>query len=237
MGRVTNWLDHTLYPNDARNWDDSLFRERILAELPAASVILDLGAGAGIVTQMNFRGLGPRVCGIDLDPRVVDNPFLDEGLVSDGASIPYGDEMFDLVFSDNVLEHLEFPETVFAEVSRVLKPGGVFLFKTPNKYHYMPLIASMTPTSFHQLVNKWRGRAEVDIFPTQYRANCVRDIQRLAKVAHFTPQKLELIEGRPEYLRFSVPTYIIGAVYQRLVAQFSVLKQFRILLIGTLKKK
>jgi SAM-dependent methyltransferase len=113
--------------------------------------------------------------------------------------IPYGDEMFDIVFSDNVLEHLEFPENVFSEVSRVLKPGGVFLFKTPNKYHYMPLIASVTPTSFHQLVNKWRGRAEVDIFPTQYRANCVRDIQRLAKVAHFTPQKLELIEGRPEY--------------------------------------
>lgn len=236
MGRVTNWLDRTFYPNDHRNWDDSLFRERIIAALPSASAILDLGAGAGIVTQMNFRGMVPRVCGIDLDPRVVDNPFLDEGLVSDGASIPYGDSTFDLVFSDNVLEHLEFPETVFAEVSRVLRPGGVFLFKTPNKFHYMPLIASMTPTSFHRLVNKWRGRAEVDIFPTQYRANCVRDIERLAARTHFTPHKLELIEGRPEYLRFSAPTYIIGAIYQRLVTRLSVFKHFRILLIGTLKK-
>lgn len=236
MGSVTNWLDRTLYPEDRRNWDDCLFRDRILAALNGTSTLLDLGAGAGIVTQMNFRGLGPRVCGIDLDPRVVDNPFLDEGLVSDGALIPYADETFDLVFSDNVLEHLEFPETVFAEVSRVLKPGGLFLFKTPNKYHYMPLIASVTPMSFHQLVNKWRGRGEVDIFPTRYRANCVRDIKRLAAGARFTPLKLELIERRPEYLRFSAPSYIVGALYQRLVSQFSALKQFRILLVGTLKR-
>ena len=55
---------------------------------------------------MNFRGLAARVCGVDLDPRVVDNPMLDEGKIADAGGIPYPDAAFDLVFADNVLEHL-----------------------------------------------------------------------------------------------------------------------------------
>jgi 2-polyprenyl-3-methyl-5-hydroxy-6-metoxy-1,4-benzoquinol methylase len=84
------------------------------------------------------------------------------------------------VFPDNVLEHLYEPEEVFREVARVLKPGGVFLFKTPNKWHYMPTIAQLTPHGFHRAVNRWRGRAEIDIFPTRYRANTYADVAHLA---------------------------------------------------------
>jgi len=36
---------------------------------------LDLGAGAGIVSQMNFKGIASRVCGIDPDERVLSNPI------------------------------------------------------------------------------------------------------------------------------------------------------------------
>lgn len=168
---ITNFLDRKLYPNHTKNWDDRLFRERILARLKPNSVVLDLGAGAGIVAEMDFRGQAARICGVDLDPRVIDNPMLDEGKVADGGSIPYPDASFDLVFSDNVVEHLDMPEQVFAEVRRVLKPGGLFLFKTPNRTHYMPLIARMTPHKFHQFINRKRGRQETDTFPTRYRAN------------------------------------------------------------------
>ena len=125
-------------------------------------------ARAGIVQQTNFRGLAARVCGVDLDPRVVDNPMLDEGKIADAGGIPYPDAAFDVVFADNVLEHLPDPLAVFREIARVLKPGGVFLFKTPNKTHYMPTIARLTPHRFHQFVNRLRGRAEIDTFPTRY---------------------------------------------------------------------
>jgi ubiquinone/menaquinone biosynthesis C-methylase UbiE len=90
---------------------------------------------------MNFRGLVARVCGIDPDPRVGANPYLDEGKVAVGEDIPYPDTNFDIVFADNVLEHLQNPSLVFQEVARILKPGGLFLVKTPNKLHYMPLMA------------------------------------------------------------------------------------------------
>lgn len=72
MNRVTQWIDLHLYPAYSKNWDDLLFRERVLSQLRADSTILDLGAGAGIVAQMNFKGLAGRVCGVDLDPRVVE---------------------------------------------------------------------------------------------------------------------------------------------------------------------
>jgi len=229
-------MDLNWYPTYAKNWDDQLFRERILARINPDSIILDLGAGAGIVAQMNFKGLVRSVCGVDLDPRVVENPMLDEGRVSDAGEIPYGDGLFDLVYSDNVFEHLDAPAAVYKEVARVLKPGGVLLFKTPNKWHYMPTIARITPHWFHQLVNRLRGRAEADTFPTRYRSNSKSDVVRLAAESGFLVEGLELVEGRPEYLRMAWPAYALGACYERLVNSSSLLEPFRILLVVTLRK-
>lgn len=236
MSSLTHWIDRQFYPEYQKNWDDLIFRERILAHLTPDAMVLDLGAGAGIVEQMNFRGRARRVCGVDLDPRVVDNPMLDEGRVADAGGIPYEDSLYDVVFSDNVLEHLDTPLDVFREVARVLKPGGVFLFKTPNKWHYMPTIARLTPHGFHQFVNRVRGRAEVDTFPTRYRANTLGDVRRLAREAGLVVADLERIEGRPEYLRMSWPTYLLGLIYERIVNAGEVFAPLRILLIGQLKK-
>jgi SAM-dependent methyltransferase len=237
MNRITDWMDRTWYPNHANNWDDQLFREAILRNLKPEMTMLDLGAGAGIVDKMNFRQLASRVCGVDLDPRVVDNPFLDEGRVSDAGEIPFPDESFDVVFSDNVLEHLEIPDQVFREVARVLKSGGLFMFKTPNKWHYMPTIARLTPHGFHQFVNRLRGRAEIDTFPTRYRANTKADITRLANQTGFDVISIDRMEGRPEYLRMTAPTYFLGMLYERIVNANKGLAPFRILLVGTMRKK
>ena len=237
MSRLTKWMDRALYPRYEKNWDDELFRAEILSRLSPEMVILDLGAGAGIVEQMNFRGLASTVHGVDLDPRVVDNPFLDEGRISDAGEIPYPDAMFDLVFSDNVFEHLDRPLDVFEEVARVLKPGGLFLFKTPNKWHYMPTIARLTPHGFHQFINRLRGRAEVDTFPTRYLANTAGDIKKLAKLSGYDVLSIQRIEGRPEYLRMTAATYSIGFLYERLVNTTRLLECFRVLLIGTLRKQ
>jgi SAM-dependent methyltransferase len=234
--KLVEAIDRKLYPGIDRNWDDTLFRERILADLCPGGVILDLGAGAGIVHQMDFRGRVAKVCGVDLDPRVTTNPLLDEGRVSDAGRIPYGDATFDLVFSDNVVEHLSEPLEVFREVRRVLKPGGMFLFKTPNKTHYMPLIARMTPHRFHQFVNRLRGRAEVDTFPTCYLANSVGAVRRLAASAGFEVDFVERVEGRPEYLRVTWLTYVLGGAYERIVNSSAVFAPFRILLIAKLRK-
>ncbi len=236
MSALVQWMDRTLYPDLASNWDDELFRQEIAARLRREYAILDLGAGAGIVSQMNFRGMAARVCGIDPDERVRSNPYLDEAAVGLGEAIPYPDESFDLVFADNVLEHLPAPEPVFKEVSRVLKPGGLFLAKTPNRWHYVALIARFTPHRFHQFLNALRGRAEADTFPTRYLVNTRRAITRVAASAGLRIQRIELVEGRPEYLRISAATYAAGYLYERLVNRLPVLAPFRVVLMATLEK-
>jgi SAM-dependent methyltransferase len=234
--KLVSALDERWYPGVRDNWDDQLLRERVLARLDARSSVLDLGAGAGIVTQMNFRDHAARVCGVDLDPRVAENPYLHEAKVATGERIPYGDGEFDVAFADNVLEHLQQPRQVFAEIARVLKPGGYFLAKTPNRWHYMPIIARLTPLAFHRFYNRLRGRASVDTFPTVYRANSFGQLRALAASTGFEVTRIEAVESRPEYLRMNALTYGCGYLYERLVNRFGFLSGLRILLVIELRK-
>ena len=234
---VKHWLDKTFYKHFQDNWDDQLFRERILQYLKPEHKILDLGAGAGIVPQMAFRGLVKRVVGLDPDPRVASNPYLDDAVASYAEVLPFQGETFDVIVSDNVFEHLSDPVTVLKEVKRVLKPGGYILLKTPNRKHYVPLIARLSPHWFHAFVNRFRGRDSEDTFPTLYRANSISQVKRLAQDSGMRVASIELVEGRPEYLRLIWPLYVLGILYERTVNKFRMLKNFRVLLIGALQRQ
>jgi SAM-dependent methyltransferase len=230
------YLDDRFYPGVSDHWDDQLFADFVRLRLQPAYNVLDLGAGAGVVPHLNFRGDVARVCGVDPDPRVISNPHLDDAKIGTGEQIPYGDEGFDLVFCDNVMEHLADPAAVLAEVARVLKPGGRFLFKTPNRRHYMPTVARLTPHWFHGFYNKLRGRAAADTFPTVYAANSPERMQELAAQTGFLRGEVILAESRPEYLRLSALTYLFGIAWERAVNAFPRLASYRILLIGELIK-
>lgn len=236
MSSLTAWMDQTFYPTQSSHWDDTLFREKILRYLRPDMRLLDLGAGAGILPQMNFREHAREVIGIDMDPRVTSNPYLHRGIIGQGESIPLDDESVDMVVSDNVLEHLAEPVVVFSEIRRVLRPGGIFLAKTPNKWHYMPVMARITPMSFHRWFNSLRGRASEDTFPTLYRANSRGDLQRIARSAGLELVQTDLVEGRPEYLRMTAVTYFPGLMYERMVNLTNLAQSLRILLIAHLRK-
>jgi SAM-dependent methyltransferase len=231
-------MDRVLYPDFDGNWDDDLFRELILDKIQFEYRCLDYGAGRGNVEQMNFKGIAKFIAGIDPEEDVLSNPYLDEAKQIDLTNniIPYADNSFDLVFSDNVMEHIQSPSIVLKEIKRVLKPGGVFLSKTPNKWHYMPVIARLTPTWFHRLYNKLRGRKTFDTFPTAYKLNSSRTVRKHAKEAGFSVTQIQLIEGRPEYLRLTALTYFFGFLYERIVNKIALFRTFRCVMISELEK-
>ena len=53
--------------------------------------------------------------------------------VGDIAVVPFPDNTFDCLYTMGTVEHLPKPEEAFAEIARVLKPGGVAIVGVPNK--------------------------------------------------------------------------------------------------------
>ncbi len=46
--------------------------------------------------------------------------------------LPYKDNFFDIIYSKSIIEHFYYPEKVFQEAYRVLKPGGIIITLTPE---------------------------------------------------------------------------------------------------------
>jgi SAM-dependent methyltransferase len=231
-------MDKSLYSKFSANWDDDFFRQVLLKKIKSDCFCLDYGAGRGNVKQMNFRDVAKFIAGVDPEKDVFNNPYLNEAkqLNLQNNVIPYADSTFDVVFSDNVMEHIQDPEIVLKEIHRVLKPGGLFLAKTPNKWHYMPIIARLTPTWFHKIYNKLRGRKIFDTFPTTYKLNSKGAINKYSNGSGFVVRQVQFIEGRPEYLRLTAITYFFGFIYERIVNTTDLLAQFRCVMISELEK-
>jgi SAM-dependent methyltransferase len=91
--------------------------------------VLDLGCGVG----HSFHLLAPReTVGVDLDARALAGQER-ETVVADMRALPFPDASFASVLSVQSIEHVPDPERVLAEAARVLEPGGIAVFVTPNR--------------------------------------------------------------------------------------------------------
>ncbi|HYF28651.1 MAG TPA: class I SAM-dependent methyltransferase [Baekduia sp.] len=94
-----------------------------------ARKVLDLGCGVG----HSYRLLGDReTVGVDLDADALAGQDR-ETHVADMRDLPFADATFDAVLSVQSVEHVPDAPRVVAEAARVLKPGGVAIFVTPNR--------------------------------------------------------------------------------------------------------
>lgn len=102
--------------------------------------VLDLGCAGGFMAEA-LAVRGARVTGIDPATDAIEaarRHAKDEGLaiqydVGVGEALPYNAAQFDAIVCVDVLEHVADLNRVLAEVARVLRPGGVFLFDTINR--------------------------------------------------------------------------------------------------------
>jgi SAM-dependent methyltransferase len=112
--------------------------------ITATTKVLDLGCGAGkLVQAARENGYDFHGCGLGLRDAHTD---ADAGLVAAGIlrdidlnpyRLPFDDDTFDVVISDQVFEHVMDYPTTLREAQRVMKPGGAFLHVFPARY--MPI--------------------------------------------------------------------------------------------------
>ena len=123
-------VDTTGLPAD--NWHHFLrLRDlrQVFAEMPLDGIsrVLELGAGDGVQTTV-LRGMFPKVTPVDIAP----SGDVAGMIIADAADLPFEDDSFDLIFSSNVLEHVEQLDVAFKEMKRVLAPGGVMIHSMPT---------------------------------------------------------------------------------------------------------
>ena len=106
-----------------------------LGRIGAGETVLDLGCGAGtdLLIAAQMAGPGGRVIGVDMTPEMLgrarlsaaamklDNVEAHHALIE---SLPVADESVDVVISNGVIDLIPDKEAVFAEIDRVLRPGG-----------------------------------------------------------------------------------------------------------------
>ena len=138
------WGDETnldAYRKEAGNVRQLLTQEivnQIEAHVQNGSEVVDIGCGVGdLLAEIRRRKPDVVVCGLDFSAKAVEVAaarFPDGKFVQHiiDETLPYTAHSFDVVLCTDVLEHLDRPQTVAAELVRICRPGGVVVVVVPD---------------------------------------------------------------------------------------------------------
>lgn len=150
-------INNDIYNEDASGWWDkdsflniletgiqpvrSKYINQCIAEMNVGSIeSLDIGCGGGILTEELAR-FCDKIYGIDISEAslaTAKEHALEQNLTIEyqkayAEKLPFPDNSFNLITCCDVLEHVDDLDQVIAEVSRVLRPGGIFIYDTINR--------------------------------------------------------------------------------------------------------
>jgi len=153
-----------------------LFQRRVarcIALLPRGKRVLELGYGSG-VSFLNLAERYDEIHGIDLHDRAseVERSFSENGLTlklrqGSIAKLPYEDGSFDAALAISIHEELPLlqQEEAFAEVHRVLRPGGCYVVGVPGVNVLMNAALYMLGCN----IAKYHVSTEADVIATMRR--------------------------------------------------------------------
>jgi arsenite methyltransferase len=137
-----SWAEDLGYPSELANVPErtvesfaGVANPHVLGRIEPGQVVLDLGCGAGTDLLIAAQMVGPdgRAIGIDMTATMLEraresaaemgleNVEFHQGLIE---SLPLEDESVDVVISNGVIDLVPDKDAVFAEIDRVLRPGG-----------------------------------------------------------------------------------------------------------------
>ena len=139
----------------------SLILENIKGERPYH--ILDVGCGKGndslriSMIDADIRGYG---VDISFESCTVASRRLETSekfhiCQSRAEKLPFRRNSFDIIFSSEVIEHVEEVKEFIGEFHRVLKSQGLFIVTTPSKFNYTHLIGKIIPSPFKRSLRKF----------------------------------------------------------------------------------
>jgi SAM-dependent methyltransferase len=198
-----------------------LYAALVKATIRPSDRLLDLGCGRGGLVEQLGHPLA-QVVGVDPDWRsLVEHRLPLPRLTAVSDHLPLAHGRFDLVFASWLLEHLEHPSLTFNQIARVLRPGGCFIFITPNAAHplsHLNRALGRFARLQGALVGRFYGRADGDTFPTFYRANTAEALNRLGAAAGLRLVSLVAISD-PTYLAFNEPLFQLMLRFEARLAE------------------
>lgn len=197
--------------------DWQVYHNLVIDHLEPGMTVLDVGCGRGDIAPFPWEDIhGVTVIGLDPDPSAARNPNLDQFVLLDNEGRwPVEDNSLDLVIARYVLEHVASPADFFANVRRTLKPGGHFIFLTPNKRHPAMIVSRHLPHALKtRVLAHATGIDDADVFVTHYRLNTSNNLRRQAKRHGFFVEHLETKEFEPvRYLDFNIVGFLVAYGY------------------------
>lgn len=137
----------------------------LMNRVPLAPPVLDIGCGDGHFASIAYDHL-PLDVGIDVMwrdlPEAAKRPGVYRTAMAASATrLPFAAASFSTVISNCVIEHIPDNDAVLREISRVLRPGGVFATTLPSEHYPEYLLGA---TIFRKLGLTTLGRAYGDFF-------------------------------------------------------------------------
>lgn len=213
------------------------FKELVVPYLNPDLDMIDLGCGRGLETSITYKELTRRSYGLDLSESVFSNRTIHHPLQGSVYDIPLPEASVDLAVNQELLEHLEFPQKMFNETARILRPNGIFAVMTPNLWDPFMIVSFFTPYSFHKFVNRVLYDIDpADVFPTWYRANTLGSLKKLGARAGLELVRHEYFKCNPGSLDFSPSLTKIEVAYSRLIRKYEVLGCLRDIIIAFFRK-